>query len=88
VKFSLDRILDPKTAARGRGSLGIIESAQVVDPQTVRVHLARPSGAFLSRVATTFQAINPPEAVQGPGCKAIGTGPFELTTGRRTSAWS
>jgi ABC-type transport system substrate-binding protein len=30
VKFSLDRILDPKTAARGRGSLAIIESVQVV----------------------------------------------------------
>jgi peptide/nickel transport system substrate-binding protein len=79
VKFSLDRILDPKTAARGRGSLSIIESVQVVDPQTVRIHLARPSGAFLSRVAGTFQAIIPPEAVQGPTFKAIGTGPFELT---------
>src|SRR4029450_8635586 len=28
VKFSIDRILDPKTAARGRGSLSIIESVQ------------------------------------------------------------
>jgi len=79
VKFSLDRILDPKTAARGRGSLAIIESVQVVDPQTVRVHLARPSGAFLSRIAGTYQAILPPEAVQGPAFKAIGTGPFQLT---------
>src|ERR1051326_9418968 len=40
VKFSLERILDPKTAARGKGALSIIESVQVVDPQTVRVHLA------------------------------------------------
>ena len=79
VKFSLDRILDPKTAARGRGALGIIESVQVVDPQTVRVHLTRPSGAFLSRIAGTYQAILPPEAVQGPAFKAIGTGPFQLT---------
>ena len=79
VKFSLDRILDPRTAARGRGSLAIIESVQVVDPRTVRVHLARPSGAFLSRIAGTYQAILPPEAVQGPAFKAIGTGPFQLT---------
>jgi peptide/nickel transport system substrate-binding protein len=79
VKFSLDRILDPKTAARGRGALSIIESVQVVDPQTVRVHLARPSGAFLSRIAGTYQAILPPEAAQGPAFKAIGTGPFQLT---------
>jgi len=79
VKFSLDRILDPKTAARGKGALGIIESVQVVDPQTVRVHLTRASGAFLSRIAGTYQAILPPEAVQGPAFKAIGTGPFQLT---------
>ena len=79
VKFSLDRILDPKTAARGKGSLSIIESVQAVDPQTVRVHLTRPSGAFLSRIAGTYQAILPPEAVQGPAFKAIGTGPFQLT---------
>ena len=79
VKFSLDRILDPKTAARGKGALSIIESVQVVDPQTVRVHLTRASGAFLSRIAGTYQAILPPEAVQGPAFKPIGTGPFQLT---------
>ena len=79
VKFSLDRILDPKTAARGRGSLSIVESVQVVDPQTVRVHLTHPSGAFLARVAGTYQAILPPEAVQAPAFKPIGTGPFQLT---------
>jgi peptide/nickel transport system substrate-binding protein len=79
VKFSLDRILDPKTAARGKGALAIIESVQVVDPQTVRVHLTRASGAFLSRIAGTYQAILPPEAVQGPAFKPIGTGPFQLT---------
>jgi ABC-type transport system substrate-binding protein len=75
-EVSLDRILDPKTAARGRGSLGIIESVQVVDQRTVRVHLARPSGAFLSRIAGTYQTVLPPEAVQGP---AFGTGRFDLT---------
>jgi len=79
VKFSLDRILDPKTAARGKGALSLIESVQVVDPQTVRVHLTRASGAFLSRIAGTYQAILPPEAVQGPAFKPIGTGPFQLT---------
>lgn len=79
VKFSLERILDPKTAARGKGSLSGIESIQAVDPQTVRIHLSRPSGAFLSRIAGTYQAILPPEAVQGPAFKAIGTGPFQLT---------
>jgi len=78
VKFSIERILDPKTAARGKGSLGMIESVQVVDPQTVRIHLSHPSGAFLSRIAGTYQAILPPEAVQGSAFKPIGTGPYQL----------
>ena len=65
--------------ARSRVRSSIIESVQVVDPQTVRVHLTRASGAFLSRIAGTYQAILPPEAVQGPAFKAIGTGPFQLT---------
>src|SRR5262249_38831599 len=79
VKFSIDRILDPQTAARGKGPLGIIASVQVIDHQTVRIPLAWPSGAFLSRIAGTYQAILPPEAVQGPEFKAIGSGRFQLT---------
>jgi peptide/nickel transport system substrate-binding protein len=78
VKFSLERILDPKTAARGKGSLSSIESVQAVDPLTVRVHLTHASGAFLSRIAGTYQAILPPEAGQGAAFKPIGTGPFQL----------
>ena len=57
VKFTFERILDPKTAARGRGALSIVERVQAVDARTVRFHLSRPSGAFLSRIAQTFQAV-------------------------------
>ncbi len=78
VKFTFERILDPKTAARGRGALSIIERVQAVDARTVRFHLARPSGAFLSRIAQTFQAVIPPEAVAGESFKPIGTGPYQL----------
>jgi hypothetical protein len=48
---------------------------QVVDPQTVRVHPARPSGVFLSRVAGTFQAIIPPRGGAGAGVHGELTGP-------------
>jgi peptide/nickel transport system substrate-binding protein len=78
VRFTFERIVDPKTAARGRGALSVIERVQAVDSHTVRFHLARPSGAFLSRIAQTFQAIVPPEAVAADGFKPIGTGPFQL----------
>jgi peptide/nickel transport system substrate-binding protein len=78
VKFTFERILDPKTAARGRGALAIIERVEAVDSGTVRFHLSRPSGAFLSRIAQTFQAIIPPEALAGDAFKPIGTGPYQL----------
>jgi peptide/nickel transport system substrate-binding protein len=78
VKFTFERILDPKTAARGRGALAMIERVEAVDPGTVRFHLSRPSGAFLSRIAQTFQAIIPPESVAGDAFKPIGTGPYQL----------
>ena len=64
VKFSLERILDPKTAARGKGSLSMIESVQVVDPQTVRVHLARPdkmagpvNGSMTGAARSAFKSV-------------------------------
>jgi peptide/nickel transport system substrate-binding protein len=88
VKFSLDRILDPKTVARGKGALSIIESVQVVDPQTVRVHLTRPSGAFLSRIAGTYQPSCRRRRWKGRRSRRSGRGPSSSPSGRRTSAWS
>ncbi|HET8999260.1 MAG TPA: ABC transporter substrate-binding protein [bacterium] len=79
VKFSLERILDPKTGARGRGDLSAVDSIATPDPYTVQFKLKSPFGVFPTKLATTYQAILPVEAVNratNEMIKPIGTGPF------------
>ena len=79
VRFSINRILDPKTGARGRGDLSLIDSIAMPDKYTVQFKLKSPFGVFPNKLATTFQGIVPPEAVDSATnqvTKPIGTGPF------------
>ncbi|HLJ60263.1 MAG TPA: ABC transporter substrate-binding protein [bacterium] len=81
VKFAINRILDPKTGARGRGDLSPIESIATPDKYTVLFKLKSPFGVFPNKLATTFQGIVPPEAVDpatNQVTKPIGTGPFRF----------
>jgi len=79
VKFSIERILNPKTGARGRGDLSAIDAIATPDPYTVQFKLKSPFGVFPTKLATTYQAILPVEAVNpatNEMIKPIGTGPF------------
>lgn len=80
VKFSLERILNPKTGARGRGDLNAIESIATPNPYTVQFKLKAPFGVFPTKLATTYQAILPVEAVDSANdlIKPVGTGPFQF----------
>jgi len=80
VRFSVERILDPKTGARGRGDLSAIASIATPDPNTVEFKLKSPFGFFPNKLATAYQAIIPREAVDAGNnvTKAIGTGPFKF----------
>jgi len=81
VRFSIERILNPKTGARGRGDLNAIESIATPDPYTVQFKLKSPFGVFPTKLATTYQAILPADAVDpvtNELRKPIGTGPFEF----------
>lgn len=80
VRFSIERILDPKTGARGRGDLSPITSIDTPDPSTVAFRLKAPFGFFPNKLATSYQAIIPPEAVDASNnvTKPIGTGPFQF----------
>jgi len=80
VRFSIERILDPKTGARGRGDLNSIASIATPDPNTVVFRLKAPFGFFPNKLATAYQAIIPREAVDSGNnvTKPIGTGPFQF----------
>jgi ABC-type transport system substrate-binding protein len=39
VKFSYERVLDPKTASRYKGEFKLVDAIEVVDPYTLRIRL-------------------------------------------------
>jgi peptide/nickel transport system substrate-binding protein len=78
VASSINRILDPNTKSRGRGGLGPIEKVEVVDPTTVRFHLARPIADFPANLALPYARITPKDSKLNLNIEADGTGPFVL----------
>ncbi|MBU2534366.1 MAG: ABC transporter substrate-binding protein, partial [Alphaproteobacteria bacterium] len=81
VKFTLDRVLDPKTASKYRGQLDGLVKVEAPDPATVRLVLAKPNAGFLHKVTAFNQGwIVSRKAITELGDKAkltpIGTGPF------------
>jgi peptide/nickel transport system substrate-binding protein len=89
VKFSLDRVLDPKTASKYRGQLAGLVAVEAPDAHTVRLALDKPNAGFLHKVTAFNQGwIVSKKAITEMGAKAklspIGTGPFvfeKWTTG-------
>ncbi|MGX9854541.1 ABC transporter substrate-binding protein [Limimaricola variabilis] len=81
VKYSLDRVTDPKTQSPGAGFFGAIEGydaaasgeaeglsgVKVIDDQTVEITLTRPDATFLHVMALNFASVVPQEAVEAAG---------------------
>ncbi|MDR7543388.1 MAG: ABC transporter substrate-binding protein [Armatimonadota bacterium] len=83
VKFSLERILDPRTGASLRGPLSLIQSVEVMDPLTVKVVLRQPYSPLLAYLAQPYAAIVSRRFVQaGVNLRAtmMGTGPFKFVS--------
>lgn len=86
VKYSFDRILDPKTGAYLAKTLSMVKEIKVVDKHTVQFVLEKPFAPFLMRL-TSFKTggIVPKAAVEKFGDKfglnPVGAGPFEWVSG-------
>ncbi|MGB9685985.1 MAG: ABC transporter substrate-binding protein [Rectinema subterraneum] len=81
VEFSLNRILDPKTASPGRSYISSIKSIEVLGPYKVKVTLSAPLASFLEGLASNNCAIVSKAAVEKYGNLqkvAVGTGAFML----------
>ncbi len=80
VKFTLDRILDPKQKATQASRFTALKSVEVVDPQTVRMHTTTPFPVLLLGLTQAFivpplyTAQSPDKALTAP----VGTGPFKF----------
>ncbi len=83
VVFTVERILDPKTASPGRSYIDAVDSVTAVDRYTVRLHLKYPLASIFSGLASGNAAVVEKAAVlrsaSGDLQKAeAGTGPFML----------
>lgn len=79
VKFTFERILDPKTASAYAGLYEQIASIDAPDPATVVFHLKSSFGPFLTNLATNGEIVNRKALESGdPARKPVGTGPFEF----------
>ena len=83
IKYSIERIMDPKTGNPRRSAFQNIERIDVVDKYTVCFQMKKPDGTFLSSLAypTPIIAILPREEVEKQGGvmkNPVGTGPYKF----------
>lgn len=81
VVFTIQRILDPKTASPARSYLDAVDGVTAVDRYTVRLHLAYPLASVLSGLTSGNASIVEKAAVLRAGDlqkTEAGTGPFML----------
>lgn len=80
-KYTLERVLNPRTQSPGAGFYGNIQGAQeystgkakevtgikVLGPYTLQISLTKPNAAFLHTMALNFAHVVPKEEVEKPG---------------------
>src|ERR671937_1526757 len=81
AKFSLERVKDPKL--RASSNFKPIESVEIVDPHTIRVHTNKPWPTFLTVMTFAQASMYPPKAYAGKqpadiSRQPIGTGPYKF----------
>jgi len=75
VKFSIERILDPKTGSTWKPKLSSIEKVEAPDPGTVIITTNQPHATLLDDLSWGLTIVNP-KTIDTVSSKPIGTGPF------------
>lgn len=86
VRYSFERIRDPRTASPGRWVFeGVVEGPQgfeVHNDSTITIRLKRPFPPFLGMLTMVYASVVPQEAVEAAGAAwrsmPVGAGPFRL----------
>jgi peptide/nickel transport system substrate-binding protein len=83
VKYTIDRAFDPKNPSVTKASWGPINKVDIVDPETVRLDLAKPFVALPAFLADSFSSIicksNAGHADFGTA-SVIGSGPWKFVS--------
>ncbi|RVM17881.1 ABC transporter substrate-binding protein [Sinorhizobium meliloti] len=84
VKYTFERILDPKSAyTTARSQLGTIVSVDALDPETVVFHTKEPDAILVDLLATPAASIVPKTYIETVGLTEfgqhpVGTGPYKV----------
>jgi peptide/nickel transport system substrate-binding protein len=79
VKYTFERILNPKTASSYASSYTSIDTIEAASPTTVVFHLKEPFAPFLTNLAQNGEIVNQ-KAIEAadPTRHPVGTGPFKF----------
>jgi peptide/nickel transport system substrate-binding protein len=82
VKYSIQRILDPKEGLFGAAGLSSIDPNKitVMDPQTVRLGLTSPDSTIAEQFGQYYNGVVPVGYSRKGPLKWVGTGPFKTTS--------
>jgi peptide/nickel transport system substrate-binding protein len=82
VKFTFDRLLDPKTASPAKSFLGSLETVEAPDETTVIFKFKEPFAAIFTNLSIAYNGIVSPTAVEKSGEQyprnPVGSGPFKF----------
>ena len=89
VKYSLDRIFEPKLKSRVKNFIRTIKNVEVVDDYTVRIHTKSPDGFLLAPLAD-WGSIVPPKHYKSKTLKhlaryPVGSGPYKVVKWKKGS---
>ncbi|MBI4607604.1 MAG: ABC transporter substrate-binding protein [Candidatus Rokubacteria bacterium] len=83
VKFSLERLVDPKLKLRGATPFAPLKSVEIMDPHTVRIHTKAPWPILDTMMTTSGTSILPPKYygekdMAHVARNPVGAGPFKF----------